>query len=251
MKIRKQAALKSKLAKAYYKAKYKGGSQRAVTRAAREYAGRYPTGADAGIRGLASGRLSAPTRRSGPQYAARKLNVPHFAQINHYYCGPASGKMILRYLRAGRSKISGQRLTQKNLANSRHMRTDRHGATTWASGNFRKGLNRWFDGTASGYYLDQDSPSPELFISHLSYSVDRGFPIAVDTVEFVKGDHYNNHPKHLRIGHWIVGRGYAKHGNRTYFLDPATSLWPEVLARFNKATRFFVNTFAQQNGMTW
>jgi hypothetical protein len=174
----------------------------------------------------------------------------HYAQAKNFYCGPATGKMILNYKNEGPSAFNGETQTQAHIADAYHMRTDINGKTGWDSGLFRIGLNKWRVGSEIGYYTDNGAPTAAEFESALVYDVDNAFPVAASTVEFLNGSHYNGHPNQT-IGHWIVGEGYYSYGDGAYFLDPATSVWTSVSPSFTYGTASFANRFLQSNGITW
>ena len=69
-----------------------------------------------------------------------------------------------------------------------------------------------------------------------------GYPIAIDTVEYPNGAHYNNHPNRSTvIGHWIVGRGHESDAKTLKFLDPANELWKQygTKASFSQSASSF------------
>ena len=191
---------------------------------------------------LRSGRASPP---------AKSLALTYRAQQEFWYCGPASGIMMLQMLKAGPSKVTGAIKTQRNLADAAHMRTDINRATPWASHLFRIGLNKWRQGKATGYYVDFDSPGYVDFKRMLVADVDRGYPIGADTVELRNDTHYNNHPRSKLIGHWIVGYGYSDYGGASAFADPSTSVWKGVNKTFTAPVNSFVPKFLHTNGIVW
>ncbi|MGO4255690.1 C39 family peptidase [Marmoricola sp. RAF53] len=250
--VRAQDAEKQKVADAYLRAKYGPGSAAALSKAARNYAGRYPKAAEGRLGGRA-GRTPGSAERAvaGSALAITKLDVAHYAQLKSYYCGPATGKMILAYKNEGPSALTGAVQNQYNIGDASHMRTDINGKTGWDSGLFRIGLNKWRVGTSNGYYVDKDSPTPAEFKSNLVYDIDNSFPVAANTVETAGKAHYNGHPKAQTIGHWIVARGYYSYGDGTNFLDPSTSVWDSAQPAFTSSTGDFAATYLQINGITW
>lgn len=66
-----------------------------------------------------------------PAYTKRLLGVPHFGQINGYFCGPGAGKMILKYLGEGVSAYNGAPQNQGRIGGAGHMRTWENGKTGW------------------------------------------------------------------------------------------------------------------------
>lgn len=112
-------------------------------------------------------------------------------------------------------------------------------------------MNKWRQGSSTGYYVDDGAPSATEFKSHLVYDADNNYPLGADTVEMAGGVHYNGHPSNQTIGHWIVGKGYYNYGDGSYFADPATTVWSTVSPEFSYATSTFTNRFLQSNGVTW
>jgi len=251
LEMQAQNAAKSKLADAYVRAKYHGGSVAAYEAAYRAYKAKYPKA----MKGLGAGddfrKPSARLAADSAQFATNQLGVNHEGQIKNYYCGPASGKLILKWLDNEVSRLTGVPLKQANVADANHMRTDINGKTSWASGLFRIGINKWREGSSSGSYIDDSTPSAAEFESHLVYNTDRGLPVAADTVEYRGTTHYNHHPLDQTIGHWIVAEGYYNYGDGTYFVDPGTSVFPEAAPEFKHATGSFATTYLQANGVTW
>lgn len=248
-----QNRMKSRMAEAYVRAKYHGGSAAEYESAYRAYRSAYPhamTGLGAGddFR-KPSARLAAGTA----QFASNRLGILHEGQVKSYYCGPATGKMILRWLNNDVSRYTGAPLKQITVADANHMRTDINGKTGWASGLFRIGINKWREGSSTGSYIDDASPSGAEFESHVVYNTDRGLPVAADTVETATGPRYNNHPQGFTIGHWLAVEGYANYGDGTYFVDPAATpdVFPNAAERFGYVTSTFATRFLQSNGVTW
>lgn len=246
-----QNAAKSKMAEAYVRAKYHGGSVESYEAAYRAYQAKYPKA----MKGLGAGddfrKPSARLDASSAKFASNRLGVNQEPQTKDYWCGPASGKVMLVWLNAGPSRYNGAPLKQTSLADANHMRTEINGRTSWASGLFRVGINKWREGTSSGSYIDDARPSAAEFESHVVYNTDRGLPVAADAVELKGKIHYNNHPLDRTIGHWLVAEGYYNYGDGTYFVDSSTSVFPEAAPEFKHATSTFANLYLQSNGVTW
>lgn len=202
-----------------------------------------------GGEGIAEVNADSSAASTGP--AAMYMALNHYPQKKSYWCGPATGKMILKWLNAGTSAYDGKIQVQANIANDNHLKTETNGVTSWASGRFRIGLNRWLSGSDKGWYIDTAKSSTTTFRNAVVYGVDTSHPFGADTVEFAGGYHYNNHPANQTIGHWIVVRGYGSYGDTTYFADPATSVWGAVAPMFTANTNNFVNRHLQNNGITW
>ena len=256
--VQAQARMKGQLA-ALHRARKNGeaGADRAFDDALRSYEARYGELATAARDGQLATLSGRGTSGGGEMSAAsfdwtkKILPVAHYGQINGYFCGPGSGKMILKFLNEGLSAYNGASQDQDHIGGSAHMRTWINGKTGWTSGLFRIGLNRWRGGEDWGWYLDIHDPTVSGFKDALAFDIDYGMPFGADTVEFAGGTHYNGHPNNKTIGHWIVVHGYIDTGSETKFADPSTSVWPEVNKHFRYGTHGFVTTFLNNNGITW
>jgi hypothetical protein len=193
-------------------------------------------------------------------YQSSYLVFTHRAESKSFYCGPAAGEMVLRFLGDTTSYLEGTSIRQTALATSEYMNTDNDGATTYSSHHWRIGVNKWDGGSSTGYYVDNASPSGSDFEGYLTWDIDDTHPLGADTVELGGGSHYNHHPKTQTIGHWLVGYGYDNYGDTVMFDDPSTSIWgtggsnpqnPPTLPQFTASTVSFGNTYLQSNGITW
>ena len=210
-------------------------------------------GAQHGKRAASNASLmtAAATATSG------SAGVAHVAQTESYYCGPASGLMILTTWGAGASAQNGVTLTQEHVAGAAHMKTKQNHVTAWASHLFRIGLNRWGFGSDTGYFVDQPTPTNTQFSNSLIADVTAGVPIGVSTYEAPGGSHYNHHPVAQEVGHWIVGQGYSDSGNTASFDDPAahssalSTAWDAVNSNFTASVASFNPTYVSYHGITW
>jgi hypothetical protein len=181
----------------------------------------------------------------------RILGLTQYAQTKGFYCGPASGYMIIRYLHGAsfRSRKNNATLSQAHIASNAHMKTEANGSTDWSSKNFTKGLNAW---RGENWYVQVPHPTAKLFKAALSHSIgSNGMPVAADAVELAGGVHYNGHPVNRTIGHWLVAYGYDSCGGKAYFADPATSVWSSVKPKFSYDSKLFANRFLQNNGIAY
>jgi hypothetical protein len=178
------------------------------------------------------------------------LPLTQYGQNKNYYCGPASGYMILKYKGNATSVYNGASLSQANLAKPAHMDTD-DGATEWASHGFRIGLNRWRQGSSSGFFVDLANPSATDVEVALTYDIyQQTMPFGADTVEIAGGTHYNGHPVNQTIGHWVTAYAYSSSGATGSWADPSTSVWASASPKFSYNTANFTNRFIN-NGITW
>ena len=107
----------------------------------------------------------------GDGLASRSLSVSHVAQSENWNCGPASGVMIARTIGATTSAANGASLNQDHMGGPAHMQTDANHVTAWSSGLFRIGLNKWISGSATGFYIDEQTPSNADFHAALRYDI--------------------------------------------------------------------------------
>lgn len=193
--------------------------------------------------------LANPTGQAAQ--TQKLLSLTQYAQTKNYYCGPATGYMMLRYMGKTTSVYDGATLSQTNLANSTYMQTETYHATKWASGRFPLSLNRWMYGSGSGTLQFHAIPKPSAALtkSAVVSRIDKTSPFAADTVEIAGGAHYNNHPSYLTIGHWIAGYGYKVSGSTVCFADPATSVWSGLQKTFCHTTSSFATSYLQSNGI--
>jgi hypothetical protein len=186
-----------------------------------------------------------------PNRPVRILPLKHYAQEKGFYCGPATGYMMIRYLHGPnfKSRKDGSPLKQSKLANQAHMQTEARHSTPWDAKVFTKGVNAW---RGNSYYVQLPHPSASRFDRALGYSIlEKGMPLAADTVEIGGGAHYNGHPVNRTIGHWIAVYGYDGCAAKAYFADPATSVWSAVKPKFSYAIKQFANRFLQSNGIVY
>jgi len=253
-----QAAAKERMVELWVKARESGNSVLADA-LVRSYEKSWGLGAESGEFGFENGALSVSSGGVQPmagQYSANILGVVQAAQETNYYCGPASGYMIIREMKGSgyTSRYDGTTLSQTAMANANHMMTDTYGGTAWSSGRFIQGVNRWL---GSSTFVQSNTPSASLFSWIVTFSTDSaGQPIAPSTVEFKNGIHYNGHPSNKTIGHWIVADGYYSYGATTHFADPAGQSsavsWGYLASRyFTYSTTSFANNFLQNNGVAW
>jgi hypothetical protein len=242
-----QAANKMAVAKAWKSATFGSGSDVRYLEVKRNYSAQY------GKRTVGTDRMvhaGSRTLMSSP--VSYQVSMSHRGQTTGYYCGPASGAMILSSTNNNTSYSGTFSLSQANLARDAYMATDANGATNWATSRFRIGLNKWRQGSETGFYVDLHSPTPTDMSVALTYDTyNNNAPFGADTVENAGGPHYNNHPSNLTIGHWIAAYGYWNSGSNAYFMDPATTVWSGLSDSFGATTSSFTNTYLQNNGITW
>ena len=244
-----QARLKQRLANAYASAKRGTGSMAAYWALEGEYRETYGDGTSADAMGSSTTGASAQIATSSSRY----LSVSWYQQQKSYYCGPASGYMLLHYRGNVYSAADGRTLSQTTLANTNHMKTDQYGVTSWGSGLWASGINMFREGTRGGYFQQVHAPSGSEFENATVYSIDKSFPFGSDTVEFSGGIHYNSHPDRT-IGHWLLAIAYSSYGATAGFNDPAAGLsggYESSARYFYYDASTFANRFLQSNGIAY
>lgn len=206
--VRAAAATKQAVADAYLRAKKGRGSTADFHAALNGYAGNAQVNVGPALRQTLAGGDTATTLAVSTD---KVLSVAQYPQINGYFCGPATGKMILKYLQAGDSAYNGSPQDQEHIGGPDHMDTAAQGATYWSTGKFRVGVNRWREGKIDGYYVNVDTPTVSKWKSSLIFDVDYGFPMAADAVELAGGTHIQRAPggqadRALDRGAWVLQR---------------------------------------------
>jgi hypothetical protein len=180
---------------------------------------------------------------------SRVLGVAQVGQHTGFFCGPASGYEIIRYLHGigFTSRYDHSAPGQAGLANANHMGTSANHVTAWATGRYVTGVNRW---RGVNDYVQVHAPSPVLLKSVFTSSIGlHRMPFAADTVEFAGGPHYNGHPNRT-IGHWITAYGYSSAGAVGLWADSSTTSFPSAHRTFSYNTSSF-SGFLQSNGIAY
>jgi hypothetical protein len=205
-----------------------------------------------GVVGAPIQKTSSPSAAVTPMAPTTDviLGVQQVNQTTAYYCGPAAGYEIIRYLGGAgfTSRLDGSALSQANLANANHMNTDFYRSTDWARGQFVTGVNNW---RGVNYYVQVHAPSATLLPNVFTYSMDaNGMPFSGDTVEFVNSPHYNGHPINTLIGHWITAYGYSMSGAVGYWTDSSVPYFPGAAPYFQAYSDAF-SSYLQSNGIAY
>lgn len=116
------------------------------------------------------------------------LDVPLYQQINGYYCGPASAKMVIDYLEP-------QSVTQQQLGMD--MSTMLSIGTTVP--NLKDALNRYID----GYTYRHTRTSDISFRTGMMYSIDNNCPVVCQTMTGSLPNYGG-----VNKNHYIVTTGY-------------------------------------------
>lgn len=148
--------------------------------------------------------------------AAKSLEQTQRAQINGYYCGPATVSEMLAQM----GKTVGQRKAAKELG------TNKNG-TGWSDGSgypVPEVLNK---NESRNNYVAVGLPWSPTKHEIKTYEVDLvtdinhkgGVPLAGDAYEVAGGPHLVGHPVNQTIFHWFDIRGYGKSGATTDYED--------------------------------
>jgi hypothetical protein len=152
--------------------------------------------------------------------AALDISMTHESQTTTYYCGPASGLMILKSQGVTKSKKTGESLTQKVLANAKHMNTETGRQTSWSPPAFANGLNAARGGS---YYVHYRPGSAAALQSAVFWSLGEKYLAAgINLQETTKSGTYNYHPVPGGTrGHWLAIYGHSGSGATVKMHDPA------------------------------
>lgn len=171
--------------------------------------------------------LPAKVYQSGGFY---RFGMTPVDQSTGYWCGPATGVMILSRLGYGRS-VHGVALSQRALASDRYMRTDRDGKTSFADSSMARGLNNWMGKTV---YKRSKAPNTATFRKAVSSSfTSTGRPVVVDVNEIAGGPHYNGHPAYSSFSHLMPIEGYNPSTDTLIALDSIAYAYPNSSRQFS------------------
>ena len=166
-------------------------------------------------------------------------NIAWAGQPNGYYCGPASGYMILRNVGATRS-ASGASLTVYNVAS--YMGTTTSG-TNFATRAFANGMNRWL---GKNIYTTVHTPSYATVRNAIMNSYRNGYASAVDTQERRGGPHLNGH-SNSTFSHIMVVDSYNQDNDTATIVDPgAGTVWSGSAQKFSVNLNYLVTQFMQK-----
>jgi len=87
--------------------------------------------------------------------------------------------------------------------------------------------------------------------SRMTFNIDHNYPVIGDAYEAAGYPHLWGHPVNQKIFHWFTINGYRSYGNKTDYMDSATTVWPQVKAYnygFDSAT--LVNILGER-GYVW
>ncbi len=174
-----------------------------------------------------------------------RFGMTHRAQLNGYYCGPATAQMILSRLGYNRS-TTGYALSQPNLARYEYLRTDYNRRTLYEDARMSVGMNAWM---GKNLYVQQWKPNTAQFRTAVSNSfTSTGRPVVVDTQEYAGGAHYNNHPAYSTFSHLMPVEGYNPSTGQIIMLDSASHFYYGSQPSFTHSLSSFTQ-FLQRYGI--
>ena len=175
------------------------------------------------------------------------FNVTWAGQPNNYFCGPASGWMILNAIGAHQS-AQGTPLSIDAVASRDYMNTVSYGYTSFHDRRFEYGMNRWLGRDA---YTTIHTPSVDQVRDSVKSSFHKGLPTAVDAQERRGGPHYNGHPNST-FSHIMVVTSYDPNTDSMRMADPGVHyLWngeEQFWYHLPSFTQNFLQTEVERDG---
>ena len=175
------------------------------------------------------------------------FNVTWAGQPNNYFCGPASGWMILNAIGAHQS-AQGTTLSIDAVASRDYMNTISYGYTSFHDRRFEYGMNHWLGRDA---YTTIHTPSVDQVRDSVKSSFHKGLPTAVDAQERRGGPHYNGHPNST-FSHIMVVTSYDPNTDSMRMADPGVHyLWngeEQFWYHLPSFTQNFLQTEVERDG---
>jgi hypothetical protein len=184
--------------------------------------------------------------------AARDLKQTQQAQINSYFCGPATVSEMLAQM--------GRAVSQKKAA--RELGTN-SGGTGWSDGsgypvpevlNKNQDLNSY---VAVGLPWSPTKSQIKTYEVDLVTDINHkgGVPLAGDAYEVPGGPHLVGHPVNQTIFHWFDIRGYRKSGATTDYEDSvhgASSIgWAATVPAYSSLPSATIVNIIGARGYDW
>jgi len=183
----------------------------------------------------------------------RMASVPHVAQSNGYYCGPAT--------LVGLVKLRNVTISQSTAATRLGTTTD---GTDWSNGTgypMANALN-YYLGTYGAYYAavwvyDKTISATELtqYKTRLTMNINNNWGIAGDGHEPVNDNQrLVGHPINRDIWHWFAIKGYWNWGDVTRYMDSASSAnvsWGSGVPQFSDLSSATIMHVLGDRGYVW
>lgn len=172
--------------------------------------------------------LTGQARQSGTagtlsDYPAHSLGAAYQLQSTDYWCGPASGWIVMNWLGYGASAYNGNALNQTNLASGTWMNTT-SGGTNLGDDPWRKTLNGWTSPTQSqaGWYIINWGPAASTISSDLAFDIDHYYVLIYDVHMSAAHGKLPGYSGYTEAWHYVAGNGYSNYGALTDWIDPFT-----------------------------
>lgn len=180
-----------------------------------------------------------------PLYTSNYIyNLYQQAQINSYYCGPATVSSMLN----AKSVSVGQSTAASSLGTTTN-------GTDWYNGSgypVRNTLNNYLN--TAWYAPYGTSIDVSTFISNVTFDIDNSYSVAGDAYEVVNGYHLVGHPN-ANIFHWFAIDGYSNSGNSTHYADSvhgASSIsWSGNVPAYSTMDSSIIARIVDGRGIIW
>lgn len=196
---------KQAMARKYYQAKVHGHVPEALAE--------IETYAGAGTRSIVENSVTNISKTLYPNYQE---------QQTIYYCGPASAWIVNNWVGVHKwsrtTSYLGEQLTQANLASSSYLATTTDG-TVFSTTTWPRALNKWWNGSESGWYYLSSSPSLTVYQNDLVSDIDAEYPLVLD-VHMSSSNGYLVGYTSGELWHYVVANGYGSYGTTTDYTDP-------------------------------
>jgi len=192
-----------------------------------------------------SASVAAPLTVSGSGYAyLSPLNQQ--GEQRNYWCGPATVSMVAW-------TVPGPSNVNQSTAAS-WMGTNTSGTS---EGQATSGLNHFvgvpdYGWNFYGFVGMNDNPTSSqrsTFLADLQTDVSLNSPVAGDAWEVVNGPHLVGHPNQ-QIFHWFEIGGWNTNNGKSYYADPATSVWSSV-PPYSWFSTYTMETILGGRGYAW
>jgi hypothetical protein len=184
--------------------------------------------------------------------ASKNLKQTQRAQINSYYCGPATVSEMLAQM----GKTVGQRKSARELGTNK-------GGTGWSDGsgypvpevlNMNQSRNNY---VAVGLPWSPTKHEIKTYEVDLVTDINHkgGAPLAGDAYEVAGGPHLVGHPVNQTIFHWFDIRGYKNSGATTDYEDSvhgASSIgWAATVPAYSSLPSSTIVNIVGARGYDW
>lgn len=184
------------------------------------------------------------------QYSSNSLGSPSYqAQINDWYCGPASAWVAMTHLGIGNNHF-GASLTQSNLGTWYWLETDT-GQQTPRGENWRKTLNGWVDATNDGWYEVQTYGSwadAADVASKFALNIDANHAPVMNVWMTAARGRLPGWGTYADVKHYVPGLGYGQYGDYLHYVEVFATVGAGY--KYDITKEFFAGIVASY-GMIW